>query len=72
MSKHRSVSELDIYRAANLLMKWYGEEAAIEAAIRADARFAKGDFAGQKVWLKVLEAMDERKRGKWRLSESVH
>ncbi len=31
------IPDLDIYRAANLLVKRYGEDAPIEAAMRADA-----------------------------------
>ncbi len=33
-------SEIDIYRTANVLVKHYGEDAALEAAQRADAMLA--------------------------------
>jgi hypothetical protein len=35
-------SDLDLYRTANVLVKHYGEDAALEAAQRADAMLEKG------------------------------
>jgi hypothetical protein len=35
-------SDLDIYRTANVLVKHYGEDAALKAAQRADAMLEKG------------------------------
>ncbi len=37
-------SNLDIYRTANVLVKHYGEDAALEAALRADAMLEKGSL----------------------------
>ena len=37
------ISDLDIYRSANELIKQHGEAADIEAAMRADERLAAGD-----------------------------
>ena len=53
-----TVSDLDIYRSANLLVKQHGAEAAIEAALRADAMLDKGDLDGQRVWLRIRKAID--------------
>ena len=39
-------SELSIFRSANILVKRYGEEAALEAAKHADAMLEKGDLEG--------------------------
>ncbi len=36
---------LDIYRSANVLIREHGEDAALEAAMRADAMLEKGDLA---------------------------
>ena len=52
-------SNLDIYRSANLLIKQHGEEAAIFAAMQADACLEKGDLDGKVTWLKVIEAIKE-------------
>ncbi len=36
--------DLDIYRSANVLVKQHGEDAPIEAAMRADAMLEAGDL----------------------------
>ena len=43
-------SDLDTYRSAQLLVKQHGEDAPIEAAIRADAMLEEGDLGGYGVW----------------------
>jgi hypothetical protein len=53
-------SDLDIYRAANILVKEYGpEQAPLMAAKRADALLDLGDVDGQRVWKNVLRAVQE-------------
>jgi hypothetical protein len=53
-------SELDVYRAANILVKEYGaEEAPLMAAKRAEALLDLGDVDGQRVWKGVLRAVQE-------------
>ena len=53
------VDEIDIYRSANLLIKQHGEDAAIFAAMQADACLEKGDLDGKVVWLTVIRAIEE-------------
>ena len=53
------VEEIDIYRAANLLIKQHGDEAAIHVAQQADACLEKGDLDGKVVWLAVIQAIKE-------------
>ena len=53
------ILEIDIWRSANELIKQHGDLADIEAASRADALLAKGDHEGQRVWLRILKAIDE-------------
>jgi len=55
-------SDLDIYRTANVLVKHYGEDAALEAAQRADAMLEKGSVGGQRVWKRMLKAIKEIQR----------
>ncbi len=38
------IPDLDIYRAANVIIKQYGQDAPIHAAMRADALLDKGDL----------------------------
>ncbi len=52
-------SDLDIYRAANELIKQHGDAADFEAAMRADQCLAAGDMDGRAVWLRVVKAIEE-------------
>ncbi len=51
--------EIDIYRSARLLIDQQGEDAAIHAAIHADACSEKGDLEGKAVWLRVITAIEK-------------
>ncbi len=51
--------DLDIFRSANLLVKQHGENAPIEAAMRADAMLEAGDLDGYGVWRRILRAVKE-------------
>ena len=52
-------SDLDIYRAANLLIKQHGDDAPIHAAMRADEMLEKGAMDGKAVWVRIAKAVDE-------------
>ena len=52
-------TDLDIYRSAKLLVKQHGKEAPIHAALHADAMLDKGDLDGQRVWLRIMKAVNE-------------
>jgi hypothetical protein len=57
------VSELDIYRTANLLIQQHGtEDAKLYAAQRADAMLAKGDLEGDRAWRLIFKAIRELAR----------
>jgi hypothetical protein len=58
------ISDHDIWRAAHLLMKRYGADAAIQATRRADELFAEGDSDGYAIWKRILEAVGELSRTK--------
>ena len=53
------ILDLDIYRAAQVLVKRHGEDAPIEAAMRADAMLEAGDLDGCAVWRRILRAVEE-------------
>ncbi len=53
------IPDLDIYRSANVLVKRYGPDAPVEAAMRADAMLDKGDLDGFSVWKRILWAVGE-------------
>jgi hypothetical protein len=52
------VTDLDIYRTAQLLVRQHGADAAIHAAMRHDAVLERGDLDGAAVWKRVLAAID--------------
>ncbi len=65
-------SDLDLYRSAKLLIDQHGEDAAIHAAMQADACSEKGDLEGKAVWLRVIKAGKEMQRTRPRRDEATH
>lgn len=54
------MEEIDVYRAANLLIRQHGAlGAAIHAAQRVDELLAEGDMDGRNAWLRMLAAVRE-------------
>lgn len=56
------VSEIDIYRSAAVMIRQYGEDAALEAGLRADILLDKGDIDGQQCWLRIARAISQLQR----------
>ncbi len=52
-------SDLDIYRSANVLVKQHGQDAPIEAAMRADAMLEVGDLGVYVAWKRIIKAVEE-------------
>ena len=57
------IPNLEIYRAAKLLVDQHGQDAPIRAAERADELLETGDFEGAAIWRSILEAIEEMQRG---------
>jgi hypothetical protein len=53
------IPDIDIWRAAALMIKQYGDTADLEAAGRADQLLAEGDTEGQREWMRIAKAIDE-------------
>ena len=51
--------DIDIWRAATLLIKQHGENAEIVAAQRADQMLERGDPERRLVWLRIRRAFAE-------------
>jgi hypothetical protein len=68
----KMTSELDILRAANLLIKQHGDEAPIQAAMKADEMLDKGDMDGKAVWIGIMEAVEELLSDQRTEGEIVH
>ena len=51
--------EIDIFRAAKLMVFQHGDEAPIHTAMRADELLERGDMEGAAAWKRILRAVDE-------------
>jgi len=56
---YRVIPEIDIWRAATLMLKRYGEKALEESAARADELFAEQDHDGAAVWRRIIAAVGQ-------------
>ena len=52
------ISDLDVYRSANILVDKHGADAPIHAAQQAAAMLDKGDLDGRATWLRVVMAVE--------------
>ncbi len=66
------IPDIDIYRVANLLVKRHGQDASIEAAMRADAMLDKGDLEGCAAWKRILKAVEELQGTAPKPGKAVH
>jgi hypothetical protein len=53
------IPEIDIWRVANLMLKRYGDEADIESALRAEEFAEKGDWTGEAIWRRIIDAIGQ-------------
>ncbi len=66
------IPDLDIYRSAQVLVKRHGQNAPIEAAMRADAMLEIGDLGGYAAWRQILRAVGELQGTAPKPGEAVH
>ena len=66
------IPDLDIYRSAQVLVKRHGQDAPIQAAMRADAMLEADDLAGYAVWRRILRAVGELQRAEPGAGVRVH
>jgi len=66
------ISDPDIWRAAQLVIKRHGADAPAFAAQRADELFTEGDYDGAAVWRRILHAVEELQRMKPKVGERVN
>jgi hypothetical protein len=53
----RVIPEIDIWRAANLMVKRYGDKALEESSTRVDELTAAGDHDGADTWRRISAAV---------------
>ena len=66
------ISDLDIWRAALLMVKRYGEDTMLEAAARADKLQEDGDWQGALTWHRILDAIERLQAKAPAEGEKVH
>ncbi len=71
-TQQRMLTNLDIFRSANILMKQHGQDAPIEAAMRADELLEAGGLGGCAVWKRIVRAVEELQRVEYGLGGEVH
>jgi hypothetical protein len=52
------ITDLDIYRAANMLIEQHGADALIEAGRMIDRMLDHGDLEGRAVWRRIKTAIE--------------
>jgi len=53
------IPEIDIWRAASLMLKRYREKALEESTVRADELAAQDDYDGVAVWRRITDAVGQ-------------
>ena len=48
------ISDLDLWRAANVMIEGYGNGTATEAAMRADEFLDQGNIDGELLWMRIM------------------
>ena len=66
------IPDIDIWRAALLMVKRYGDDAPTEAAIRADKLQEDGDHDGAVTWHRILAAIERLQAKAPAEGEKVH
>lgn len=68
----KTVADVNVWRAVELLIKQYGAEAQSAAATLAEARRKKGDALGERVWLRIMMAVRELQRAERGVAEHLN
>jgi hypothetical protein len=53
------MTEIDMWRAAHLMLWWYGETAQEESARRADEFAADGNPIGEACWRRIIDVIGQ-------------
>jgi hypothetical protein len=53
------IPEIDVWRAAQLMLKRYGDKALEESTARADELTAAGDQNGAATWRRIIAAIEQ-------------
>jgi hypothetical protein len=66
------IPDRDVWAAAVLMVKRYGDDALLEAAERADQPLDEGDMVGAETWHRILNAIERLRAKAPAEGEKVH
>ena len=66
------IPDRDVYRAASVIIKQYGEDARLHATKRADAMRVAGDADAHATWKRILRAVEELQMMESKSGGAVH
>jgi len=58
MTDMAMTADIDIYRSAKLYIDQHGDQAALQAAMQADALLETGNMDGAATWRKIIKAIE--------------
>ena len=64
-------ADLNIYRSANVLIHDHGQDAPIQAAMKADAMLDKGDLDGAAAWRRITPSNTHMQLTRHRSSQPI-
>ena len=64
------VEEIDVWRSANLYVGQFGDQAVLEAGMKADEMLERGDMDGVAFWRRVIKAINKLQNSK--LDGTIH
>ena len=67
-----TIDDIDIFRAAALLIKQHGDDAQLVAIKRVTKMLDAGDVAGYAVWKRIVDAIKDMQRETPRPGEHRH
>ncbi len=62
----------DLWRVTNVMIKRYCDGAATEAAMRADEFLDQGIIDGERLWMRIMQTIEELQRTRPKDGEAVH
>ena len=64
--------DIDVWRAAQVMVKRNGDGAATKAAMRADEFLDQGNIDDKRLWMRIMQTIEELQRERPRDEEAVH
>ncbi len=66
------LSDFDLWRSAQVMVKRYGDGAATEAAMRVDESLDQCNLDGKRLWMRIMQTIEELQQERPRDGKAVH